>query len=173
MTSPARLIRLLGESEYRDHGEALLQAPGDAVLVRRGALRSMLMRCPDDCGETLVVNLDPRAGKAWRFHMRGGNVSLFPSVWRDGGCCSHFVVWRDIILWCDRYEDGNMEPPYDATLETRILGALQKGRLRSAEDVAAELDEPPWDVVRAGRVLISRGLVMSGAPKLQDWLART
>src|SRR5437899_8481676 len=115
MTSAARLTRLLGEAEHRDEGEALLQAPGDAVLVRRGTLRSVLMRCPDGCGETLVVNLDPRAGKAWKLDMRTGKATLYPSVWRDGGCGSHFIVWRAHVLWCDRFEEDNVEPSYDAT----------------------------------------------------------
>lgn len=171
MTTPARSTHLLGEAEYRDQGEALLRRPGDAVLVRRGALRSMLMCCPDGCGEILVVNLDPRSGKAWRIYMRAGNVSLFPSVWRDGGCCSHFIVWRGNILWCDRFADGNVEPAYDAALETRVLASLRKAQLRSSEDIATELHEIPWEVMRVGRVLIRRGLAVSGGPKQQNWFA--
>jgi hypothetical protein len=169
MTHPARSTRLLGEAEYRDEGDALLQVPGDAVLIRRGALRSLLMRCPDGCGETLVVNLDPRSGKAWWFDIRRGEPTLFPSVWREGGCGSHFIVWRGTILWCDRFEEGNAEPPYDADLERRVLAVLQKDRLRSAKDVAAEIDEIPWEVMRAGRALVRRGFAISGAPKRQNW----
>lgn len=171
MTNPARTTRLLGEAEYRDEGEPLIETPGDMVLVRRGVLRSVLMRCPDGCGETLVVNLDPRAGKAWRLDTRGGDLTLFPSVWRDGGCGSHFIVWRGAILWCDRFEDGNVEPAYDAALEARVLAVLRTKTLRSAEDLAAELDEIAWEVMRAGRALVRRGLAVSGAPKLRDWFA--
>ncbi|WP_271566358.1 hypothetical protein [Bradyrhizobium sp. CCBAU 11386] len=54
-------MNLLGFAEYRDEGEKMLAAPGDVVVIQRGALRS-LMRCPDGCGETLVVNLDPFVG---------------------------------------------------------------------------------------------------------------
>src|SRR3954451_5083712 len=126
MTGPARCIRLRGEAEYREDGEGLLEKPGDAVLVRRGALRSVLMRCPDGCGETLVVNLDPRAGKAWKLDMRAGKATLYPSVWRDGGCGSHFIVWRGHVLWCDRFEEGNVEPSYDAAaLQRRVLEPLR------------------------------------------------
>jgi hypothetical protein len=146
--------------------------PGDAVVVRRGALRSVLMRCPDGCGETLVVNLDPRAGKAWRFDTRGGSLTLFPSVWREGGCGSHFIVWRGKILWCDRFEGGNVEPAYDTdALERRVLIALRKNTLRSAEEIAAELDEIAWEVTRAGHALIRRGLAVSGGLKRRDWFA--
>ena len=86
MTAPARSLRLVGQAKYRDEAEALLNGPGDAALVVRGRARSVIMTCPDGCGETLVVNLDPRADKAWRLDMRGEGVTLYPSVWRDGGC---------------------------------------------------------------------------------------
>lgn len=172
MTGPARWIRLRGEAEYRDEGEGLLEKPGDAVLVRRGALRSVLMRCPDGCGETLVVNLDPRAGKAWKLDMRAGKATLYPSVWRDGGCGSHFIVWRGHALWCDRFEEGNVEPSYDAAaLERRVLGALRRRELRSAEEVAIELDEIPWEVAKAGHALARRRLVVCGSGRQRDWFA--
>ena len=85
MKQPARALTIRGEAEYRDQVELVLKDPGDAALVRRGVLRSILICCPDGCGETLVVNLDPRAGKAWRIDTRGGGTTLYPSVWRDGG----------------------------------------------------------------------------------------
>jgi hypothetical protein len=171
MRDPARAVRLRGETEYRDEGEILLEASGDAVIVRRGALRSVLMRCPDGCGQTLMVNLDPRAGKAWDLDTRGGKVTLFPSVWRDGGCESHFIVWRDHILWCDRYEDGNVEPPFDSALEGRVLAALRKNMLRDAKDIAAELDEIPWEVMRAARALVRRRVAVSGGKERPNWFA--
>jgi hypothetical protein len=92
MSPPARKVRMVGDAEYRDQAEATLGQPGDASLILRGRPRAIVMACPDGCGETLVVNLDGRAGKAWRFDMRRGGLTLFPSVWRDGGCGSHFIV---------------------------------------------------------------------------------
>ena len=67
MTEPARMVRLVGDAEYRDQAEATLKAPGDASMVFRARPRSIVMACPDGCGETLVINLDSRADKAWRF----------------------------------------------------------------------------------------------------------
>jgi Family of unknown function (DUF6527) len=172
MTMIARKVNLLGAAEYRDEGEKMLKAAGDAVVVHRGTLRSVLMRCPDGCGETLVVNLDPRAGKAWKLDMRAGKATLYPSVWRDGGCGSHFIVWRGHVLWCDRFEEGNVEPSYDAAaLERRVLGALRKHKLRSAEEVAVELDEIPWEVARAGHALARRRLAVCGSGRQRDWFA--
>ncbi|WP_456652091.1 DUF6527 family protein [Bradyrhizobium sp. LM2.3] len=97
---------------------------------------------------------------------------LYPSVWRDGGCRSHFIVWRGHVLWCDRFEEGNVEPSYEAAaIERRVLGALRKHKLRSAEEVAVELDEIPWEVARAGHALACRRLAVCGSGRQRDWFA--
>ena len=85
MTMVARKVSLLGVVEYRDEGEKMLKAAGDAVVVHRGTLRSVLMRC--------------------------------------------------------------------------------------AEQIAAELDEIPWEVARAGHALARRGLAVCGAGRQRDWFA--
>lgn len=172
MKLPARFVKVLGEVEYRDEGEALLSSPGDVAIVHRACPRSVLISCPDGCNETLVINLDPRAGKAWRLDMRGGRPTLFPSIWRDGGCGSHFILWRGCILWCGRFEEGNIEPAYDELLEGRVLAILVKDRLKSTEEIADALDEIPWEVMRAGRVLVKRGLAVEGVRKQCCWFAR-
>jgi len=161
MRQPARMVRMVETTEYRDAAEGALEAPGDASLVLRARPRSIVMACPDGCGETLVINLDSRADKAWRHDMRGGGLTLFPSVWRDGGCKSHFIVWRGHILWCDRFEEGNREPPYDATMETAVLGALNTHQPRSAVEIADAIDELVWDANRVANRLAQRGLVRS------------
>jgi len=158
MSAPARALRLLGEVAYRDEADALLTSPGDAALVVRGRQRSLIVACPDGCGEMLVVNLDARAGKAWRIDQRGEGVTLVPSVWRDGGCDSHFIVWRGFILWCDRFVGENVEPPYDSRLEDFVLQALRRDEPRAAITIAEVIDELVWDVDRAARRLVGRGL---------------
>lgn len=172
MKPPARQLKLLGEREHRDQVEALLKEPGDVVLVNRGVLRSLLMSCPDGCGETVVVNLDSRSGKAWRLDRRGGKLTLYPSVWLESGCKSHFIVWRDRLIWCDRYELGNLEPEYDPDLETRVLGVLEFNRLRSAEDIASQLDEITWEVSRASRRLVNKGQAVEGGDKQRNCFRR-
>lgn len=96
----ATRVRKCGTTEYRDAANALLEWPGDAVLVERGVPRSFVMRCPDGCGETLTINLDRRTGKAWRLRVnKDSTVSLYPSVWKADGCRSHFVVRNSRIIW--------------------------------------------------------------------------
>lgn len=172
MSEPVRALHLSGEAQHRHEGEALLRRPGDAVLVNRGVLRSILIACPDGCGQTLAVNLDPRAGPAWKIYRNPDSITLYPSVWRDGGCGSHFIVWRNHIIWCDRFAAGNREPAHDRALEERVLRALDPNVLRAASDVAAQLDEIPWDVSRAARILVSRGLAIAGTGRQTDMFRR-
>lgn len=165
MTGPVRIIHLCGVAQYRDEAERLLVAVGDAALVERGQPRSLVMKCPDGCGDTLVVNLDNRAGKAWRLDLRSGKTTLYPSVWREGGCGSHFIVWRDHILWCDRWEHDNVEPLYDARIEQRVFDALDDVAYRDVESLALDLDELHWDVSRAAHRLVVRGVAEAGKGK--------
>lgn len=161
MRAPARWLNLVGEAEYRDEAEAQLAKPGDAVLVVRGRTRSVVMACPDGCGETLVVNIDPRAGKAWRIDTRGEGLTLYPSVWRDGGCESHFIVWRGFLIWCDRLTVGNSEPRYDPSIEESVLSAMDVSTPLTAAAIADAIDEIVWDVNRAANRLVHRGLARS------------
>ena len=80
---------------------AQLNKPGDCTIVIRGVPRTVVMMCPDGCGETIAVNLDGRVGKAWRKYEHNEKLTIYPSVWRDTGCRAHFIVWNDQILWCD------------------------------------------------------------------------
>ncbi len=89
------------------------------------------MACPDGCGDTLVINLDDRAGKAWLLDERRGKLSLYPSVWREDGCRSHFILWSDYLIWIGRFEARNDEPAYDAALEQRALALLSANASRT------------------------------------------
>ena len=151
----ARTLRFRGTVESRHEANLLLERPGDSVTVVRGRPRSFVMACPDGCGSILTVNLDPRAGKAWRLYARD-RMSLYPSVWRDGGCGAHFVVWKDRILWCDDNADEDYSPRHDPELESAVLAKLDETP-RSANEIADELDEIPWEVDRALTLLRRTG----------------
>lgn len=142
------------------HGEALglLQQPGDMVLVERGLPRLLLMACPDGCGDALPVNLDPRAGKAWRLYPKGGTRTLYPSVWREEGCGAHFILWDDIIYW----SDAAYERTAPATLRAAVLQQLLAESFRSFFDIALDLDEIPWAVQVACRKLVEEGIAEEG-----------
>lgn len=167
MIKIARRMRWRGVGQYRDEAELLLDQPGDVAGVVRGRPRSVVIACPDGCGDTLVINLDPRAGKAWRLDMRGG-VTLYPSVWREDGCRSHFIVWRDHVLWCGRFEEDNEEPRYDEGLKELVLTVLTRDRYRSADEIACAIGEISWDVQRVLRRATREGRVEEGRGKDRD-----
>jgi hypothetical protein len=139
----------------------VLNEPGDAVLVRRGVLRSMVMSCPDGCGEVLTVNLDGRAGKAWRHYARGDDVSLFPSVWRDSGCESHYILWRSRIYWCDWGDE--LELPM-AEVVTQVQDALRP-QLERYAGIAEN-----WTLFRGLCCLHAAGFASRAWPKGRDKL---
>lgn len=163
MTSRARAIRFRGE--VTQHHEALigLEAAGDAVLIRRGPVRALVLACPDGCGDVLTVNLDKRAGNAWRLYGDGNDLSLYPSVWRDGGCKSHFIIRRGRIWWFGPY--GRTEPQYPTgttDLRQSILGLLPTDRYVHFLDLADEIEGIPWEVEDALERLVKDDLAECG-----------
>jgi len=94
------------------HGGArsiLARSPGRIVLVDRGEPRTVLFHCPCGCGETVVINVDRRAGPAWRLRVNEHGLTLMPSVWRTSGCRSHFILCKSRVWWCrfDNDLDGS------------------------------------------------------------------
>jgi len=168
----AERIRDRGEVERRHEADDRLEQPGDFVLVRRGVLRSFVLRCPDGCGDTLTINLDPRSDKAWRFYRKRRQVSLYPSVWRDSGCCSHFIVWNHTINWCDVYWDEERVPNENpADLVDRVYAACTD-QWKDFARIAEELDEVPWDVNRECQALTALGKLDKGERALRGSFRR-
>jgi hypothetical protein len=153
----ARRVNFKVEVEFRRDADDLTLAPGDSVVVVRGRPRSFVMACPDGCGERLTINLDERSGPAWRFYETGYGVTLFPSVWRESGCKSHFIVWHDAILWCDPYLETESEPEnLTPELADRVFEILDDRYVPFAE-LALQLDAIPWEAARACRILKADG----------------
>jgi len=150
---PARRVSFKGKVEFRREVDELTTIPGDSVIVGRGRPRSFVIACPDGCGEHLTINLDDRSGPASRWYETNRGITLFPSVWRDSGCKSHFIVWHGAILWCDWYDKGNKEPEnLTPGLADRVFEILDDRFVPFAE-LALRLNEIPWEVARACRIL--------------------
>jgi hypothetical protein len=161
-------LSVKGTVASRAEANGQLFSPGDAVLIDRGRPRWLLLRCPCGCGDELPINLDSRSGAAWRFYKTADNVvSLFPSVWRDTGCGSHFIVWRNHIVL---FGDGDIgDPPEDSEELEGLVEAVRKQlsdkRLVSYVDIADTLGEVPWDILRACRYLVRQGTAREGRGK--------
>jgi hypothetical protein len=149
----------------RANASAHLKRPGDAVIVDRQGPRWLILSCPCGCGAEVPVNLDRRAGPAWRLYESSRGTTVYPSVWRDTDCGSHFIIWRDTISlfgtqhgesWTDEPEAGEDE------LLQRVLEALSS-RGQSAEEISDQIPESePWDVLRCCRRLCLVGKAIEG-----------
>lgn len=151
----SRAIHFKGEAAGHAAAVSKLKAPGDVALDRRGVERSLVMQCPDGCGALLTINLDPRAGKAWRFDQRGGKLSLYPSVWRDDGCEAHFILWRDYLIWGD---GGDTYRWHDEAMVAAVRSKL--GDEYTHYTVLADAigdDVIPWEVSWACQHLVRSG----------------
>lgn len=161
MNKRANHLVLKAQVEQRRDANALLTMPGDAAFVHRGVPRSLVLACPDGCGELLTINLDARAGKAWRAYGTDEGLSLFPSVWRETGCKSHFILWRSKIYWCDWGEE--LETPSKYVVH-HVRDALSN-QLVHYVNIADQLNLVPWAVLSACIQLVRQGIAHEGSGK--------
>lgn len=159
-------VRLRAVVSSRTEASNYLKSAGDAVLVNRGLPRLLLLACPCGCGEQLPINLDHRAGPAWRLY-RGRNdaLTLYPSVWRESGCESHFIIWRDQIFLFDDAEDNlDDSSQSDEALPNHeaVLERIPNTGMISFFDIAEGLGAVPWDVLRLCRQLVRSGRAREG-----------
>jgi hypothetical protein len=163
----ANSISFKGIEENYGTAKAIVKSAGDLVLVQRGVIRAAVIRCPSGCGDDIVINLDSRTGPAWRLYKNRKGITLYPSVWRDTGCGSHFIVWHNKIFWCD-YE--YLEDEEEIGLDDRVAQTLTR-TLTHYCDLAEDLGETPWSVMLSCRRLKKRGLAMEGAGKMKGAFA--
>ena len=170
MKKKATRIRDRGTVSHRHEADSLMEQSGDFVLVNRGVLRSFVMRCPDGCGETLTINLDARSDKAWRFYRKRNQISVFPSVWRDTGCFSHFIIWSHAIVWCDEFGgDENVVVEDEIELRKKVLSVCTH-EWQHFTIIAEQLDEVPWDVNWTCSQLVRRvAALVEGRDKLKGY----
>lgn len=157
------------------HSDAIARVvePGDIALVKRGVVRSAVMRCPDGCGEVITLNLDPRTDKAWRLYQSPDGLTLFPSVWRTTGCQSHFVLWNDILYWIDVLDIEEISPPIEKQLEDRVWAVLKPDALTGFVEIADGLGEIPWAVMDACKRLVKSKRAVAGKGSLKTSFKRS
>ena len=84
-----RTIRVPTQAEARTK----LTDKNVVIVESKAGPKCLLMKCPCGCVETLVVNLMASVGRAWQARVdRKGQLSLWPSVVRQSGCRSHFML---------------------------------------------------------------------------------
>lgn len=109
----------------------------------------------------VTLNLDRRAGPAWRVYLAENQLTVYPSIWRDSGCGSHFIIWNDAIYWMDMQDDW---PGVSVSDEVRasLLRALSRQVFRSPADAADQIGVLPWLLATECRRLTLSGVLEEG-----------
>ncbi len=169
-------LQLKSVVESRAEVGSQLTDPGDTILIWRHHPRWLLLKCPCGCNDVIPINLDRRAGKSWRLY--GGKdkrISLFPSVWRDTGCLSHFIVRNGQIEMLSEREQFTyrwLQKPSFNLLANRVKRAWPHDDWVQYVEIADELDEVPWDVLDACRYLVKNGILIEGEGVLRSAFRR-
>lgn len=74
-----------------------------------------LFKCPCGCTNVISLSLQNIHKPHWRVtKTQAGRPSLYPSVWQNKGCCSHFRIEDGRVYWCDNtgIEPWVAEPRY-------------------------------------------------------------
>ena len=70
-------------------------------VVYNGKPYWCLFRCPCGCMRVVSLSLQKNHEPHWEIKIsESGSPSLFPSVWQNTGCLSHFWIDGGNVLWC-------------------------------------------------------------------------
>jgi len=70
-------------------------------ILAQKAPRWALFQCPCKCGCVITLSLQIAHVPHWNVYKgRGGLPSIYPSIWRNSGCYSHFWIEDGRIVWC-------------------------------------------------------------------------
>jgi len=58
------------------------------------------LRCPCGCKQTLHLRFFGDRRPRWELQTLSGKATVHPSVWRQTGCKSHFVLRDGKVNWC-------------------------------------------------------------------------
>jgi hypothetical protein len=154
------VVRSVGQVERYAYALPLLKNPGDYVIVDRGVPRSVVMLCPDGCGDVITLNLDKRFGRAWGIYGDRKRLSMYPSIWRDNGCRAHFILWAGKILWC--VKEDYSRPSVEHSLIQEVHRRLPLDSYVYYENLAIEANLNPWEVLWACDDLVAKGFASRG-----------
>ncbi len=170
-TSRMKYLALTLKSTIKYHAEisTQLKAPGDAILILRERPRWLLLKCPCGCDDEIPLNLDYRAGPSWRIYKeKNDRITLFPSIWRDTGCLSHFIIRNSQCLLLekfdrDRFTYRHFEQTDFHALANRVRKSWPREGWVPYEEIAELLGEIPWDVLDVCRDLVRTNILVEGS----------
>jgi hypothetical protein len=61
----------------------------------------VLFRCPCGCRIVISLSLQKMHRPHWTVRKNSeGRPTVYPSVWQNNGCCSHFLIRDGRVYWC-------------------------------------------------------------------------
>ncbi len=75
----------------------------------------VLFRCPCGCGNVTSLSLQNIHKPNWTVkRSAAGRPTLYPSIWKNIGCCSHYWIKDGCVYWCNNtgVEPWVAEPRY-------------------------------------------------------------
>ena len=96
----SRVVRVSRQAEAVKE----IQRPGTIVLIGSEAItKRVQFLCPCGCADAVSLNLLQEIGPAWRIAIdEKDRVSISPSIRRQSGCRSHFVLFHGIARLLSR-----------------------------------------------------------------------
>lgn len=71
------------------------------VLLDDDGPYAAAMLCPCGCGENIELTLMKGVRPRWDLRVNAQDrPTLYPSVWRQSGCYSHFWLSEGRVVWC-------------------------------------------------------------------------
>jgi hypothetical protein len=71
-------------------------------VARNDQAKWALFLCPCGCGDVITLSLQTAHHPRWQeYPSKDSRPTLRPSVWRDVGCFSHFILQDGRIYWCN------------------------------------------------------------------------
>ena len=85
--------------------------PGALYFVTNGKEpKWSLFKCPCGCRSVITLSLQRVHNPHWQLSLtHAARPTLYPSVWRDKGCMSHFWIRDGRVYWC---KDTGFDPRF-------------------------------------------------------------
>lgn len=71
-------------------------------VVYNDVPRWAIFKCPCTCGNVISLPLQASHSPRWKVtQSQAGRPTLYPSVWQNKGCMSHFWIEEGRVFWCN------------------------------------------------------------------------